>query len=143
LWEVRGGQSRAQIPRRGPGRCPAVGRFEVRRDWKCVASQRSFAMGAAWGQWAARFEILVLKYMFQTDTSRDALTTNSTEILVPYPRCTIGVRSRRPHSHSRRNEVLSGGSMDTAYQPWIGQAVVLQVALGEVKVPLRGRLLKD
>jgi len=36
-----------------------------------------------------------------------------------------------------------GGSMDTAYQPWIGQAVVLQVALGDVKVPLRGRLLKD
>ena len=33
--------------------------------------------------------------------------------------------------------------MDTAYQPWIGQAVVLQVALGEVKVPLRGRLLMD
>jgi hypothetical protein len=32
--------------------------------------------------------------------------------------------------------------MDTAYQPWIGQAVVLQVALGDV-VPLRGRLLKD
>ena len=33
--------------------------------------------------------------------------------------------------------------MDTAYQPWIGQAVVLQVALGEVKVALRGRLLMD
>ena len=33
--------------------------------------------------------------------------------------------------------------MDAAYQPWIGQAVVLQVALGELKVPLRGRLLKD
>ncbi|HEY6128993.1 MAG TPA: hypothetical protein VIW23_12505 [Candidatus Acidoferrum sp.] len=33
--------------------------------------------------------------------------------------------------------------MDAAYQPWIGQAVVLQVTLGEVKVPLRGRLLKD
>ena len=33
--------------------------------------------------------------------------------------------------------------MDTAYQMWIGQPVVLQVALGEVKVPLRGRLLKD
>jgi hypothetical protein len=33
--------------------------------------------------------------------------------------------------------------MDTAYQLWIGQAVVLQVALGDVKVPLRGRLLKD
>jgi hypothetical protein len=31
--------------------------------------------------------------------------------------------------------------MDAAYQPWIGQAVILQVALGEVKVPLHGRLL--
>jgi hypothetical protein len=33
--------------------------------------------------------------------------------------------------------------MDSAYQPWIGRAVVLQVALGEIKVPLRGRLMKD
>ena len=33
--------------------------------------------------------------------------------------------------------------MDTAYLAWIGQAVVLQVALGDVRVPLRGRLLKD
>jgi hypothetical protein len=33
--------------------------------------------------------------------------------------------------------------MDNAFQPWIGQAVVLQVALGEIRVPLRGRLLKD
>ena len=33
--------------------------------------------------------------------------------------------------------------MDAAYQPWIGQAVVLQVALGDVKVPLRGRLLRE
>jgi hypothetical protein len=36
-----------------------------------------------------------------------------------------------------------GAAMDTAYETWIGQAVVLQVALGDVKVPLRGRLLKD
>jgi hypothetical protein len=33
--------------------------------------------------------------------------------------------------------------MDTAYNVWLGQAVVLQVALGDIKVPLRGRLLKD
>jgi len=33
--------------------------------------------------------------------------------------------------------------MDSAYQPWIGQPVVLQVALGELKVPLRGRLVQD
>jgi len=36
-----------------------------------------------------------------------------------------------------------GERMDSAYQPWIGQAVVLQVALGELRVPLRGRLMKD
>jgi hypothetical protein len=33
--------------------------------------------------------------------------------------------------------------MDSAYAPWIGQVVVLQVACGELKVPLRGKLLKD
>jgi hypothetical protein len=33
--------------------------------------------------------------------------------------------------------------MINAFQPWVGQAVVLQVALGDIKVPLRGKLLKD
>ena len=33
--------------------------------------------------------------------------------------------------------------MDSAYKSWIGQAVVLQVALGDIKVPVRGRVLKD
>ena len=33
--------------------------------------------------------------------------------------------------------------MDNAFAPWIGQAVVLQVALGEGKVALRGKLVKD
>jgi hypothetical protein len=33
--------------------------------------------------------------------------------------------------------------VDNAYVPWIGQAVVLQVALGDIKVPLRGRILTD
>ena len=33
--------------------------------------------------------------------------------------------------------------MDSAYAPWVGQPVVLQVALGELKVTLRGKLLKD
>ena len=33
--------------------------------------------------------------------------------------------------------------MDSAYATWLGQAVVLQVALGDIKVPLRGTLLKD
>jgi hypothetical protein len=33
--------------------------------------------------------------------------------------------------------------MDNAYRVWMGHAVVLQVALGDIKVPLRGRLLKE
>ena len=33
--------------------------------------------------------------------------------------------------------------MDGAFKPWIGHPVVLQVALGDIKVPLRGKLLKD
>jgi hypothetical protein len=33
--------------------------------------------------------------------------------------------------------------MDSAFATWIGHAVVLQVALGDIKVPLRGKLLKD
>jgi len=33
--------------------------------------------------------------------------------------------------------------MDSAFEAWIGQPVVLRVALGNIKVPLRGKLLKD
>jgi hypothetical protein len=33
--------------------------------------------------------------------------------------------------------------MKAGYDAWLGQAVVLQVALGDIKVPLRGRLLKE
>lgn len=33
--------------------------------------------------------------------------------------------------------------MKSAFATWVGQQVVLQVALGDIKVPLRGTLLKD
>jgi hypothetical protein len=33
--------------------------------------------------------------------------------------------------------------MERGYQEWVGLPVVLQVALGDIKVPLRGKLLKD
>jgi hypothetical protein len=32
--------------------------------------------------------------------------------------------------------------MDSAFKAWVGHPVVLQVALGDIKVPLRGKLLK-
>ena len=46
-------------------------------------------------------------------------------------------------SLTRQTEVLRGSRMESAFKPWIGHPVVLQVALGDIKVPLRGRLLKD
>jgi len=33
--------------------------------------------------------------------------------------------------------------MQTGFEVWLGHAVVLQVALGDVHVPLRGKLLKE
>lgn len=33
--------------------------------------------------------------------------------------------------------------MDRAYATWVGRPVVLQVSLGESRVPLRGRLLGE
>jgi hypothetical protein len=33
--------------------------------------------------------------------------------------------------------------LDNAFAAWIGQPVILQVALGDIRVPLRGKLLKD
>jgi hypothetical protein len=90
-----------------------------------------------------RIEFPVRTYLFQDCTKSLGVILNSTEILVPYPLCTIAVLDREPHSASCRAANSEGAMMDTAYQPWVGQAVVLQVALGDIKVPLRGRLLKD
>ena len=33
--------------------------------------------------------------------------------------------------------------MQNGYAVWLGQAVVLKVELGDIQVPLRGRLLKE
>jgi hypothetical protein len=43
----------------------------------------------------------------------------------------------------RQDESLRGPRVDNVFKAWVGQPVVLQVALGDIKVPLRGRLLKD
>jgi hypothetical protein len=36
-----------------------------------------------------------------------------------------------------------GGALENAFAAWIGHPVILQVALGDIRVPLRGKLLKD
>ena len=33
--------------------------------------------------------------------------------------------------------------MQKGYEVWLGQAVVLKVELGDIQVPLRGKLLKE
>jgi len=33
--------------------------------------------------------------------------------------------------------------MESAFEPWIGQAVVVQLTLGRIKLSLRGTLLRD
>jgi hypothetical protein len=43
----------------------------------------------------------------------------------------------------RQAESLKGPMTDSAFKAWVGQPVILQVALGDIKVPLRGKLLKD
>jgi len=39
--------------------------------------------------------------------------------------------------------LAEGRHMQTGYNIWLGHAVVLQVALGNIQVPLRGKLLKE
>jgi hypothetical protein len=38
---------------------------------------------------------------------------------------------------------MCGESMKNAFEPWIGQVVVVQLTLGRIKLSLRGTLLKD
>ena len=71
---------------------------------------------------------------------------NSTEILDRYPRCTIAAHSRVRESCQRGTKskrISEGKFMNTGYTNWLGRAVVLSVEVGDIKVPLRGKLLKE
>jgi hypothetical protein len=46
-------------------------------------------------------------------------------------------------THVSKKCSSEGEGMVDAFNPWLGHAVVLQVALGDVRVQLRGKLLKD
>ncbi len=68
---------------------------------------------------------------------------DSTFLLEPYPPCTIGSHGPPRDSSCVRMQSSDGGALDIAFAAWIGQPVILQVALGDIRVPLRGKLLKD
>ena len=68
---------------------------------------------------------------------------NSTNLLVLYPLCTIVSRNSLRDSLPVTLKFCGVERMDSAFKAWIGHPVVLQVALGDIKVPLHGRLLKE
>ncbi len=68
---------------------------------------------------------------------------DSTFLLVRYPLCTIVARGALRDSRLRWTVLPREPGMDSAFKTWIGLPVVLQVALGDIKVPLRGKLLKE
>ena len=74
-----------------------------------------------------------------------ARRAGSTEILAHYPDCTIGSCTRTGESSLRNIQFTARmrGYMESRYHGWMGHAVVLQVALGDIRVPLRGKLLKE
>jgi hypothetical protein len=94
--------------------------------------------------WAARPERAVLLYCHRNLACLHPASQNSTNLLVRCPLCTIVSGGALRDSLSRQAESLRGPTgMDSAFKAWVGQPVVLQVALGDIKVPLRGKLLKD
>jgi hypothetical protein len=137
----------SESARESAAECQTDGRLALPKTRRALSrfahDARSFAPRLASSQWDERIGLTVLAYLFENCTKSCGVIPNSTEILVPYPLCTIA-RARSQTAFSLvRGGITEGATMDTAYQPWVGQAVVLQVALGDIKVPLRGRLLKD
>ena len=63
--------------------------------------------------------------------------------LAPAPPSAILLASGRTTAACKGPDSNQGAAMDSGYSAWIGQPVVLQVALGDIKVPLRGKLLKE
>jgi hypothetical protein len=94
-------------------------------------------------KWVARPEKTVRMYFDPLSAQKSAISPNSTFLLALCPLCTIGLRSTLRDSLLRQDTPPDGGGMNSAFKPWIGQPVVLQVALGDIKVPLRGKLLKE
>jgi hypothetical protein len=67
-------------------------------------------------------------------------------LAVPFPvfePCAILFASGRTARSDEVDSPEGASEMDMAYASWIGLPVVLQVVSGDIKVPLRGKLLKD
>src|ERR1700682_5592208 len=94
-------------------------------------------------QWVARPEKTVRMYFAPFRTQKSGNSRDSTFLLALCPLCTIGLRSTLRDSLLRQDTLPGGGMPSSVFATWIGQPVVLQVALGDIRVPLRGKLLKE
>ena len=114
-------------------------RMPVPRHARRIAGSASLIL------WVARPERAVLLYWGGNLACFSAASLNSTNLLVRCPLCTIvGSGALRDSLFRQIAESLREPTrMDSAFKAWVGQPVVLQVALGDIKVPLRGKLLKD
>src|SRR5882762_8285867 len=93
-------------------------------------------------QWVARPEKTVRMYFAELCPEKCESLSGSTFLLALCPLCTIGRRGTLRDSLLRQ-DTPPGGGMPSVFATWIGQPVVLQVALGDIRVPLRGKLLKE
>jgi len=82
-------------------------RVHVRRIVrKIVHNIMNFVPTGGSAQWDVSIGFPVRTYLFQDCTETFAVIPNSTEILVPYPLCTIAARRRKPHSRLCRRQSL-------------------------------------
>ncbi len=56
---------------------------------------------------------------------------------------TLGAEIKNVNCSKELNGTLRGDDMPSVYASWLGQAVVLQVATGDLRVPLRGTIVGE
>jgi hypothetical protein len=56
---------------------------------------------------------------------------------------TAGLKVKNGNCQTEFNEPEGDNDMPSVYASWIGQAVVLQVATGDLRVPLRGTIVGE
>ena len=68
---------------------------------------------------------------------------DSTTLLPEIAPCTIGQPEAEPQTFNCSKQFPEEGRMEGGYSAWMGQPVVLRVVAGNLRVPLRGRMLSE
>ena len=98
------------------------------------------------GRWDARPEDSVRKYpretVDRTEGNRPKQYGNTSSLPSLYHCWPLESARIYPTQQGVQTD-LWGKFMNTGYSNWLGRAVVLHVEVGDIKVPLRGKLLKE